>query len=290
MPPRPMGWTPIRQAAQFMLGVPADGLNQVLERMLDLAQVTPISFVAVAGPRAGDAMSHLWRRGYQRVEAARRATCGAADERSDVLIVLGCQTVPDMRAVVAATFTMLRPGGAKFAFGGGAGPVEPGDFRQTIGKGGIERRDPARLSGLLDRRLVQGLLQPPDLGSRRLPLAVGLRGRVTLLFEGALGGGERRPRLPQMQSLRLDQRLHGRKPAQSRFEPQFEETLLGCDQPPGRGGLIVGHSAGRRHARRRAQPVLRVGERERGQVVASKSAPVELGERRHESIAQLSYS
>lgn len=112
MPPRPMGWTPIRQAAQFMLGVPADGLNQVLERMLDLAQVTPISFVAVAGPRAGDAMSHLWRRGYQRVEAARRATCGAADERSDVLIVLGCQTVPDMRAVVAATFTMLRPGGA----------------------------------------------------------------------------------------------------------------------------------------------------------------------------------
>lgn len=112
MSPRPLGWTPIRQAAQFMLGVPTDGPDQVLDRMLDLAQVTPISFVAVAGPRTGDAMSHLWRRGYQRVEAARRATCQAADERSDVLMVLGCPTLPDIRAVVAATFTMLRPGGA----------------------------------------------------------------------------------------------------------------------------------------------------------------------------------
>jgi hypothetical protein len=65
----------------------------------------------VAGPGACVAMCQLWRRGYQRVEAARRATCGAADERSDVLLVLDCPTLPDTRAIIAATYTMLRPGG-----------------------------------------------------------------------------------------------------------------------------------------------------------------------------------
>lgn len=101
----------LRQAAQFLLGVPTEGINPVLDRMLDLAQATPLCFVAVAGPGAGEAMCQLWRRGYQRVEAARRATCGAADERSDTLLVLGCPTLHDARAVIAATYTMLRPGG-----------------------------------------------------------------------------------------------------------------------------------------------------------------------------------
>lgn len=111
MSPRPTKWVPIRQAAQFLLGVPTEGINPALDRMLELAQATPLCFVAVAGPGAGEAMSQLWRRGYQRVEAARRATCGAADERSDVLLVLGSPTLPDARAVAAATYTMLRPGG-----------------------------------------------------------------------------------------------------------------------------------------------------------------------------------
>ncbi len=102
---------PLRQAAQFLLGVPTEGIDPVLDRMLELAQATPLCFVAVAGPGAGEAMCQLWRRGYQRVEAARRATCGAADERSDVLLVLDCQTLADTRAVIAATYTMLRPGG-----------------------------------------------------------------------------------------------------------------------------------------------------------------------------------
>jgi hypothetical protein len=112
MSPRPPKWVPIRQAAQFLLGVPTEGIRPALDRMLDLAEATPLSFVAVAGPGAGEAMCQLWRRGYQRVEAARRATCGAADERSDVLLVLDCQTLPDARAIVAATYAMLRPGGA----------------------------------------------------------------------------------------------------------------------------------------------------------------------------------
>ena len=102
---------PLRQAAQFLLGVPTDGINPALDRMLELAQATPLCFVAVAGPGAGEAMCQLWRRGYQRVEAARRATCGAADERSDVLLVMDCQNLQDTRAVVAATYAMLRPGG-----------------------------------------------------------------------------------------------------------------------------------------------------------------------------------
>lgn len=106
-----MSPSPLRQAAQFLLGVPTDGFDPALDRMLELAQATPLAFVAVAGPGAGEAMCQLWRRGYQRVEAARRATCGAADERSDVLLVLDCQTLHDARAVVAATYAMLRPGG-----------------------------------------------------------------------------------------------------------------------------------------------------------------------------------
>ena len=106
-----MSLHPLRQAAQFLLGVPTQGINPVLGRMLDLAQATPLCFVAVAGPDAGEAMSQLWRRGYQRVEAARKATCRAADEQSDVLLVLGCETLADARAVAASTMSMLRPGG-----------------------------------------------------------------------------------------------------------------------------------------------------------------------------------
>lgn len=109
MSPHPL--RPLKQAAQFLLGVPTEGINPALDRMLELAQATPLCFVAVAGPGAGDAMCQLWRRGYQRVEAARRATCGAADERSDVLLVIDCPTAHDARAVIAATYTMLRPGG-----------------------------------------------------------------------------------------------------------------------------------------------------------------------------------
>jgi hypothetical protein len=106
-----MSLHPLHQAAQFLLGVPTQGINPALDRMLDLAQATPLCFVAVAGPEAGDAMSQLWRRGYRRVEAARRATCRAADEQSDVLLIMGCETLADARAIAASTMSMLRPGG-----------------------------------------------------------------------------------------------------------------------------------------------------------------------------------
>src|SRR3954468_1750313 len=103
---------PLRQAAQFLLGVPTAGVQRTLGRMLALAQATPLCFVAVTGPDAGEAMSVLWRKGYDRGEAARRATCRAADEQSDVLLIVGCGTVSDARAAAASTLTMLRPGGS----------------------------------------------------------------------------------------------------------------------------------------------------------------------------------
>jgi hypothetical protein len=112
MSSHPSKWTPIGQAARFLLGVPTDGIQRTLGRMLALAEATPLCFVAVTGPEAGEAMSVLWRRGYDRVEAARRATCRAADEQSDVLLIVGCSTVSDARAAAASTLTMLRPGGA----------------------------------------------------------------------------------------------------------------------------------------------------------------------------------
>ncbi|PXA86687.1 hypothetical protein DMC25_13635 [Caulobacter sp. D4A] len=102
---------PLRQAAQFLLGVPTEGIDPTLDRMLELAQSTPLCFVAVTGPDAAEAMGQLWRRGYQRVEIARRATCSAADERNDVLLVVGCPTADDMRATAASTLGLLRPGG-----------------------------------------------------------------------------------------------------------------------------------------------------------------------------------
>ncbi len=138
---------PLRMAAQFLLGVPTQGINPALDRMLDLAQATPLCFVAVAGPDAAEAMSQLWRRGYERVEAARRATCRAADEQSDILLILGCETLADVRAVAASTMTMLRPGGALVIDAGAFLDEAP---RRTLCEGlrdlGLEIQPQAHLS------------------------------------------------------------------------------------------------------------------------------------------------
>ena len=120
---------PFRQAAQFLLGVPTDGIHRTLGRMLALAQATPLCFVAVAGPDAGEATSVLWRKGYDRVEAARRGACRAADHQSDVLLIVGCSTALDARAVAASTMAMLRPGGALVIDAGAIVDQEP---RRTL--------------------------------------------------------------------------------------------------------------------------------------------------------------
>lgn len=96
------------QAAEFLLGLPhADPLD----RMLDLAEATPRDAVAVAGPQAADAMVGLWRRGFPRVEAARRATSAAADERCDLLLVVGCPEAVWADTLVGAVAGVLAPRG-----------------------------------------------------------------------------------------------------------------------------------------------------------------------------------
>lgn len=99
---------PAAQAAQFLLGLPR---STPLERMLDLAGARPLDAVAVAGPQAADAMVELWRRGFERVEAARRATCSSADERCDLLLVMGCPDSQGADALIGAVLGMLAPGG-----------------------------------------------------------------------------------------------------------------------------------------------------------------------------------
>lgn len=98
-------------AARILTGVPGKPFDAQLDRMLDLAQSAPQRVVAVAGPEAGEAMSGLWRRGYQRVEAARRATCPGADEMADVLLVAGCDRPEAAAEITRATRGMLRTGG-----------------------------------------------------------------------------------------------------------------------------------------------------------------------------------
>ncbi len=98
-------------AARLLTGAPARPFDAQLDRMLDLAQADPASTIAVAGPDAGEAMSGLWRRGYPRVEAARCATCPAADELCDLLLVAGCDRAEAAARIAGRTRAMLRPGG-----------------------------------------------------------------------------------------------------------------------------------------------------------------------------------
>ena len=86
-------------------------LSRRLDRMLQMTDARPDQGVCVAGPEAGDAMSGLWRRGYSRVEAARRCTCGCADEKCGVLLVLGGSSAEALADLVEAVSPMLASGG-----------------------------------------------------------------------------------------------------------------------------------------------------------------------------------
>ena len=81
-----------------------------LQRLLRLAGAHPDQTISVAGPGSLDLMIALCRAGYERVECARQATCGGADETSDLLI-LAC--APDRLAGLATrTLPLLRDGGS----------------------------------------------------------------------------------------------------------------------------------------------------------------------------------
>jgi len=59
---------------------PEIGVELCVDRLLKAAQAHSFTALAGAGPAAGAAMSALWRRGFERVEAARRVTCPCADQ------------------------------------------------------------------------------------------------------------------------------------------------------------------------------------------------------------------
>ena len=82
-----------------------------IDRLLKASHAHSFTAVAVAGPMAGAAMSALWRRGFERVEAARAVTCPCADQRSELLMILGCAGADQASAVVTAVLPMLAAGG-----------------------------------------------------------------------------------------------------------------------------------------------------------------------------------
>jgi hypothetical protein len=99
-------------SAHIIALVPLDtGVELSIDRLLKASHAQPSTAVAVAGPLAGGAMSALWRRGFDRVEAARRVTCPCADQLSDLLLIVGCESADQASAVVSAVLPILGPGG-----------------------------------------------------------------------------------------------------------------------------------------------------------------------------------
>lgn len=143
-------------AAHVVTGVPYRPFDQQLDRMLDLAQATPLSVIAVAGPEAAEAMSGLWRRGYPRVEAARRATCPSADELCDVMLIAGYERAVPAAACVCGTRAMLAP-----------------KARVVIDAGHMTDSDERlRLCGLLAEegfRVQRGAHLAPEIVAERIP-------------------------------------------------------------------------------------------------------------------------
>ena len=80
-----------------------------LERLLRLAGVRPDQSVSVAGPGALEVMIALCRAGYDRVECARQAACGGADESSDLLILTG--PAEKLGGLAARAAPLVRDGG-----------------------------------------------------------------------------------------------------------------------------------------------------------------------------------
>jgi len=69
--------------------------------------------VAVAGPGSLDIMVDLCRAGWERVECALQATCGGADETSDLLILTG--PPESLGRLTALTAKLLKDGGVLVA-------------------------------------------------------------------------------------------------------------------------------------------------------------------------------
>ena len=85
--------------------------EQVVQRALALAHVGAGELVTVAGPDGLAAMVSLCRAGFERVECARRATCGGADEDCALLLIAGQMTPDALAETVRATARLLHDDG-----------------------------------------------------------------------------------------------------------------------------------------------------------------------------------
>jgi hypothetical protein len=85
---------------------------QVVDRAIALKIACSGDRICVAGPYGLAATVALCRRGFERVECARNATCDGADETGDLLLVVGPMTPGDLTATVRRTVRLLRDGGA----------------------------------------------------------------------------------------------------------------------------------------------------------------------------------
>jgi hypothetical protein len=92
--------------------LPVDPLcERSVDRLLTAAGATSSTSITVAGPLAGAAMSVLWRRNIERVEAARCITSPNADQLSQVLLIVGCESVDRIAEIVSKVLPILAPGG-----------------------------------------------------------------------------------------------------------------------------------------------------------------------------------
>ena len=85
--------------------------HPLVERMVRLAGARRDRSVSVTGPASLPAMIALCQMGFERVECARAATCGGADERSEVLLVSGPCAGEELAAIVGRTVRLLADGG-----------------------------------------------------------------------------------------------------------------------------------------------------------------------------------
>jgi hypothetical protein len=88
----------------------SDG-EDVSRRLVNLSRAASDDLVSVAGPCALDLLSLLCRANFERVQCARQATCGAADDASDVLIVVGAVSAASLAEQLQRLMRLLRDGG-----------------------------------------------------------------------------------------------------------------------------------------------------------------------------------
>ncbi len=88
----------------------SDG-EDVSRRLVNLSRAASDDVVSVAGPRALDLLSLLCRGNFERVQCARQATCGAANDASDVLILVGDVSASALPEQLQRTLRLLRDGG-----------------------------------------------------------------------------------------------------------------------------------------------------------------------------------